>query len=179
MIGEVFAAHKKSLEKDVADKESTVVQLAPSKTSREEAVLAAKATLSGASEALDKAKQEVKNIAATVKEATATLKTKTAEQGEGDKVLEAIEGKLAKIQGVEKDSLETVLAEDPEPEQKRAMLQAIMEASKAFSFDASLMEASFKVLEKKKDDRGDGFDETCLSQLKVRFPIPLRSWKPS
>merc|ERR1719201_840033 len=169
MIGEVFAAHKKSLEKDVADKESTVVQLAPSKTSREEAVLAAKATLSGASEALDKAKQEVKSIANAVKEATATLKTKTAEQGEGDKVLEAIEKKLAKIQGVEKDSLGIVLAEDPEPEQKRAMLQAIMEASKAFGFDASLMEASFKVLEKKKDDRGDGFDETCLGQLKGSF----------
>jgi len=169
MIGEVFAAHKASLEKDVSEKEAALAALTPSKTSREEAVEAAKAALSSASEALDKAKQEVKNIAVTVKEATATLKTKTAEQGEGDKVLEAIEQKLAKIQGVEKDSLGPILAGDPEPEEKRTMLQAIMESSKAFGFDSSLMEASFKVLEKAKDDRGDGFDDTCLSQLKASF----------
>merc|ERR1719265_2478579 len=69
MIGEVFAAHKASLEKDVSEKEAVVAELAPSKSSREEAVEAAKAALSGASEGLDKAKQEVKSIAATVKEA--------------------------------------------------------------------------------------------------------------
>merc|ERR1719201_2005973 len=169
MIGQGFAAHKASLEKDVVEKEAAVAALTPAKGDREAAVEAAKATLAQRGEALDKAKQDVKEIAATVKEATATLKTKEKEQEEGAKALAAVEGKLASLQSAEKDSLEVLLAGDPEADEKQKMMKVVIDASKKFSFDSSLMEASIKVLEKRKDERGDGFDETCINQLKASF----------
>merc|ERR1719460_2449226 len=109
MIGQTFATHKASLEKDVAEKDVAVTALAPAKGDREAAVEAAKATLAQRGEALDKAKQDVKEIAASVKEATATLKAKTAEQDEGAKALGEVEGKLANLQRAEKESLEVLL----------------------------------------------------------------------
>jgi hypothetical protein len=169
MIGEVLESHKATLEKDVSAKEVALAELTPAKAAREETFEAAKVTLAQCGEALEKAKQEVKDAAVAVKEATAVLKEKTAEQTDGDKAIDAVEKELATLKSTETDSLGAILAGDPEPAQKQKMLQAIMDASKAFKFDGSLMEASFKVLEKGKDDRGEGFDETCMCQLKASF----------
>jgi chromosome segregation ATPase len=169
MIGETFSAYKASLEKDVSEKEAALAELTPSKGVREEAVEAAKSSLTSSEEALEKAKQAVKDINNTVKEARVSFKAKEVEQAEGDKVLQEIEAKLAELERIDKDCLSVILAGEPEPEEKDKMLKAVVDAAKNFQFDVSLMEASIKVLQKAKDDRGEGFDETCLSQLKASF----------
>jgi DNA repair exonuclease SbcCD ATPase subunit len=169
MIGEILETHKKTLETDLATKEAALAELTPAKAAREETYSAAKTTLTECGEALTKAKQEVKDIIAAVKEATAKLKEKTDEQHQGDSVVAEIEKKLATLQDTEKNSLSSLLSSDPEPEEKEKMLRAIGAAAKSFGFDASLMEASFKVLEKKMESRGPGFDETCMMQLKDSF----------
>merc|ERR1719401_448445 len=53
------------------------------------------------------------------------------------------------------------------------MLKAVMSAAKEFKFDSTLMEASVKVLEKTKEERGASFDEVCLDQLKDAFKTSI------
>jgi hypothetical protein len=169
MIGEVFEASKVAMKKSVAEKEAAVAALAPTKTTREAALVQAEETLKAKEEALKLAKQAVKDIGVTVKEAAAALKDKLAEQAAGDSEMNAIEQKKAKLVAAEQDSLIPLLEGSPEAAQKQTMLQAVMQIAKTFAFDPSLMEASVKVLEKDRDARGAGFDETCMDQLKTSF----------
>jgi hypothetical protein len=173
MIGELFEAHKAKLSQDIVDKEATITGLTPQQTEREAALEAAKSTLTQKAEALDKATQDVKEGKAAVKEATALVKAKEGEEVEGNKEVEAVEAKLAYLKKAEAESLSPVLTTEPEAEDKTRMIKEIVEVSKSFDFDKSLMEATLKVLEKAKDERGEGFDETCITQLKDSFTSNL------
>jgi chromosome segregation ATPase len=168
-IGEVFVAYKDACEKDIAAKEATVAELAPGKGTRETALEEAKATLTEKTEALDKAKEAVKGAAAKLKEAAATLSTKMKEQKTGDKEINEIEKKKAAFVETEQGALLPLVDGTADAEEKKNLMKKVMSAAKEFNFDETLMEASAKVLEKSKDERGAGFDETCLDQLKEAF----------
>lgn len=83
--------------------------------------------------------------------------------------MNAVEQKKATWAATEQDSLIPLLEGTPETKQKHSMLQAVMAVAKTFEFDPSLMEESVKVLEKERDSRGAGFDETCMDQIKASF----------
>jgi len=169
MVGEVLGSFKDASEKTVAEKEAIVAELTPSKTAREQAVEEAKTLLTQKSEALDKAKQAVKDITGKVKEAAAELESKKKEQKVGDKDINEIEKRKAMFEDAEKNAFLPLVEGIADPEEKKSKFKIVMKAASEFKFDTTLMEASVKVLEKAKEDRGAGFDETCLDQLKGSF----------
>lgn len=173
MIDEIFATYKASLEKDVVDKEAVVTQLAPAKTEREANLESSKTTLKDKSEAFDKAKEEVKKAKEEVKEATSALSAKKKEQETGDKEYNKIFEEKASLEEVEKNSFTPLFDGTAEAEKKSELVQNVVGASKTFGFDSSLMEASVKVLDKPKEERSAGFDETCMEQLKSSFTTAL------
>jgi chromosome segregation ATPase len=172
-IGEVFASYKDTCEKDIAAKEAALAELTPGKGTREAAVDEAKTALAAKTEALEKAKEAVKEADTKLKTASALLTTKKKEQKTGDKPGDEIEKRKASFEETEKGSLLPLVEGTAEPEAKKKMLKAVMAAAKEFKFDATLMEASEKVLEKSKEERGAGFDETCLDQLKDAFKTTI------
>jgi hypothetical protein len=169
MIGEVFATHKESLEKDVAAKDATLAELTPAKSTREESVESAKVALNEKTEALDKAKEEFSNAKKAVKEATAAFSTKVKEQAVGDEDYKKILDEKTGLEDVEKNAFMPLFDGTAESEKKTDLIKTVLETSKTFGFDSSLMEASAKVLEKPKESRSAGFDETCMDQLKQSF----------
>jgi len=173
MIDEIFVAHKGNLEKDVAAKEARVMELTPAKAARESDLESATNTLNEKNEAFDKSKEEVKKAKEEFKEASSALTTKRKEQEIGDKECNKILVEKTALEGIEKDSFIPLFDGTAEAEKISELAQNVIGASKAFGFDASLMEASVKVLDKPKEERSAGFDETCMEQLKSSFTTAI------
>jgi len=173
MIGEIFAAHKIGLEKEVATKEATLAELAPSKTTRESELESATAALKEKKEALEKAKEDFGSASKEGKEAKVAVSTKTKEQELGDAEYNKILGEKTELENIEKNAFLPLHDGTAESDKKAELVKAVLDASKTFGFDSSLMEASVKVLEKPKESRSAGFDETCMDQLKQSFTTAI------
>jgi hypothetical protein len=104
-----------------------------------------------------------------LKEATSTLKTKEKAQETGDKDYNAVSAEKTSLEEVEKTAFTPLFDGTAEAEKKAEFVKAVEKASETFGFDPSLMQASIKVLEKPKEERSSGFDETCMEQLKGSF----------
>jgi len=169
MIDEVFATHKDGLEKAVAAKEATLAELTPAKASRESGVEIATAVLTEKKEASEKAKEDFSNAKKELKEASSAVTTKTKEQLAGDKEYNTILEEKTAVEDTEKNAFLPLCDGTADSGNKAEIIKAVLDASKTFGFDSSLMEASVKVLEKPKESRSAGFDETCMEQLKQSF----------
>jgi len=173
MIDEIFTAHKDSLEKDAAAKETTVMELGPAKTTRESALSSASEASEKASAAFEQAKEEVKKAKEEVKEANSAMAAKKKERESGDKDYNQVLAEKTILEEVEKSAFTPLFDGTAEAEKRDELVKAVLAAAKTFGFDSSLMEASVKVLEKPKDERSAGFDETCMEQLKGSFTEKL------
>lgn len=167
MIGEVLKAEQERLTKDVATKEAQFGELTPAKAIREEAHEQAKTDAAAKAEALDKAKQAVTEIGATLKEASAALKDAEKVQKSGDAELVAISVKKTMLEETQKDSLGPVL-DGSAGDDKTKKVKGVLDVGKSFHFDQSLLSTAEPVLQKEVADRGS-FDATCLEQLQAAF----------
>jgi len=168
MIGEVLAAEKARLTKDVADKEAAFAELSPSRATRENAVEAAKADAAAKGDVANAAKQAVAEIAAKVKEASAALKEAEKAQKTGDADLVVVEGKKASLEDTLKDCVGPIVDGSVPAEEKTKKAKAVLEMGKTYDFDSSLLTTAEPVLTKEMAERG-AFDATCLEQLQAAF----------